>query len=181
MALGGVLALTGLVGMLVSGGAGESEEALATTTSVVATTTLPPTTTSPPGTTSTTLAATTTTAPLPTSATVDDSGLIRDFVALFNEAIGAADIDLLYEMLHPVVVELFDEELCRTFIQNEILLLVDYRLTGEIQGPVTQTIGGTTVEVYSGAVAFTFQGQDFDSEATFAIEDGAVRWFTECR
>ena len=169
VALGGIVAVIGLIGMVTSGDGGISEAASPTTTTIEDSET----------TTTTSRSATTTTQA--TTTTLDVTAEIEAFVEGFATAIEREDVDSLLATLHPAVPETFDEEICRTFIENEILLLLEYRLTGEIDGPNSQTIGSFTIDMYSGPVAFTFQGQDFESGASFAIEETGVTWFGECR
>ena len=176
-ALGGLLLIIGVVGMVTSGD--DSNGAIvapSTTTESLATAS----TTLSPSTTSTTAATTTTSVAATTTTTIDVVSEVETFVPTFADAIAREDIDYLYDTLHPVVTTLFEEDLCRTFIEAEILLLEDYRLTGDVTGPSTENIGGQVVETYRGPVAFGFQGQDFETGATFAYEQ-SVRWFTECR
>lgn len=179
-----LVALIGLVGWVTAGDGDEPEpEAVETTTTSELTTTTEATTTTtlPPTTTTSTLPQTTTTsAPTTTTTTFDTSGAIEDFVADFTNAIARQDVEFLISTIHPSVLTLFDEESCRTFIEEEILLLQDYRLTGDVEGPESQTIAGTPVNMFRAPVAFTFQGQEFTSEAGFAFEGPDVRWFTQC-
>jgi hypothetical protein len=182
MAGGLVLALVGLIGWLTAGGESEEmPEALdTTTTGAVATTGAPSTTTTSRPTTTTLPPTTTTTVPPTTTTTFDTSGAIEDFVVEFADAIGRQDLDFLMATIHPSVLALFDAESCRSFVEEEILLLENYRLTGEVEGPESQTIADTPVNMYRAPVAFTFQGQEFASEAGFAFEGPEVRWFTQC-
>ncbi len=178
MIIGGVfIALVGIAGWLFSG-AGDSEPPAtteATTTSLPAAGSQPSTTTTTTGptTTSTTVATTTTT-------TIDVAGAIETFVPTFADAIAREDIEFLIGTLHPSVFALFDEETCRSFISDEILLLEQYRLIGEVDGPTPQLVSEMEVEMYQAPVAFAFQGQEFTSEAAFALVEGQVRWFTQC-
>jgi hypothetical protein len=177
---GGLVAAIGLIGMFTSDD-GTGSEALPTSTT--ASQDIRTTTTTSVATTSTTQIADTTTTSVPatTTTTLDATAAIETFVEEFSVAIERQDVDSLMAALHPAVLEAFNEELCRSFIEDEILLLGDYRLTGPIQGPTPQNIGSFTVGMYTGPVAFTFQGQDFESDASFAIEANGVTWFTECR
>lgn len=176
-----MIALVGLIGWLAAGGdADETPEALDTTTTTAAATTSAPSTTTTIPPTTTTLPPTTTTVPPTTTTTFDTSGAVEDFVVEFADAIGRQDIEFLMDSIHPSVLALFDAESCRTFVEEEILLLEDYRLTGEVEGPESQTIADMPVNMYRAPVAFTFQGQEFASEAGFAFEGPEVRWFTQC-
>ncbi len=178
VALGGIVAAIGLIGMFVSNNGGDAEALLTTTTTIQDSET---TTTTSITATTTTQAITTTTSEATTTTTLDVTAEIEAFVEGFAAAIEREDIESLLATLHPAVLEAFDEETCQTFIENEILLLLDYRLTGEIDGPNSQTFGSFTVDMYTRPVAFTFQGQDFESGASFAIEETGVTWFAECR
>ena len=177
MMIGGVgIALAGIVGLLFSGGSG----------SQTASTTLAPTTTSPPLTTQQSISTTTTqlvpttTLPPATTTTIDANAAIQTFVPTFAEAIAIQDVEYLLDTLHPSVFALFDEETCRSFITDEILQLEQYRLIGEADGPTTQLVAETEVDMYQAPVAFAFQGQEFTSEAAFAFVENQVRWFTQC-
>jgi hypothetical protein len=183
MAAGGVLAIVGLIGMLGSGdasteaGPASSTPPTAATTTTASTTTV--TATTMPTVTiieSTTTASTTTTALQP-----DPVEVIQTFVPEFAGMIAADDVEGLFDTLHPAALETQDADLCRAFIEREIVALGDYRLTGDVTGPVATTFGSTTVDLYTAPVSFTYQGQSFDSTATFALVDGQVRWFTTCR
>ena len=83
--------------------------------------------------------------------------------------------------MDPAVLDLFDADLCRTFIEREILALDNYALTGDVTGPDTQSIGDRVFEAYTAPTSFVFQGQSFESPASFAFVDDEVRWFTNCR
>lgn len=178
MIIGGLfLALIGVAWWAVSGD-GESEPPATTETTATSlpTSTSQPsttTTTSEPTTTSTTVATTTTT-------TIDARGAIQTFVPAFAEAIARQDVEFLLGTLHPSVFVLFDEDTCRGFITDEILLLEQYRLIGEVDGPTSQLVAEMEVDMYQAPVAFAFQGQEFTSEAAFALVEGQVRWFTQC-
>lgn len=178
MMVGGVgIALIGILGWLFSSDGGSepaSTTVTANTTTSVATTqpALASTTTDPP--------ATTTTMPPVTTTTIDANAAIQTFVPTFADAIARQDVGYLLETLHPSVFALFDEEACRSFITDEILQLEQYRLIGEADGPTTQLVAETEVDMYQAPVAFAFQGQEFTSEAAFAFVEGQVRWFTQC-
>jgi hypothetical protein len=179
MVLGGLVVVVAIVGMVAGSGPAEPVAA-PTSTSTVMTTTTP----APTASTSTTAATTTSTMTVvetTTSTTVDPLTAIAAFVPEFAMMIAAGDAQGLFDTLHPAVLETQDPDLCKAFIEREILALVDYRLTGGVTGPVPTTFGSTTVDVYSGPVSFSYQGQTFDSTATFAMVDSGVRWFTTCR
>lgn len=166
MVVGALLVAAGIGGWVMSAG-GEPTTTVATST------------TAPDPTTTATLQVTTTAAPT-TTTTIDATGEIEEFVEAFVDAIAREDVEFLFETLHPAIISLFDEPACRTFISEDIVQLAEYRLIGEVDGPTLQSIGSTTVEMFRAPVAFTFQGEDFTSEATFAFDGSEVRWFTQC-
>ncbi len=191
---GAALVVAGIIGTVASDGEDGQAAPPETTTAPAATTaatTAPPATTNTPATTTaatttTTTATTTTSAPTTTAAPPPPAETIDAFVDRFAAAIGDADTAFLFERLHPVVFERHDPELCRTFIQREILTLVDYRLNGDLPEPTPRTYatpaGTTRIEShYEVPVAFGFGGDTFEVTASFAVEDGMVLWFTECR
>lgn len=188
MVLGAVVFTVGLVGFLradlVSAAAEEVEAATATLELFPVTTTSgaetaitagsPATTTtvavSPPATTTSTL-------PLET---------VEKFGLLFATAITERDADFLFDRLHPAVVGGFGANLCRTWIEQEILLLENYRLTGPVAGPVerpfTTPVGsGIIKNSFSAPVTFSFSGQEFESDGGFALVDSEMRWLGQCR
>jgi hypothetical protein len=136
---------------------------------------------------STTAVTTTPTTTTPTTTTPSTiavrppAELIAAFVDDYVAAIESGDVDFLLDRLHPAVLDQFDTELCRTFIEREILALRNYRLTGDIEGPTPESIGGRDFESYSAPIAFDFQGESFDGGASWGLVDGEVRWFTTCR
>ena len=111
---------------------------------------------------------------------------MEDFLVAFAAAIAAGDVDYLFDRLHPAVVGGYGPELCRTWIEVEILQLVDYQLTGPVEGPVGQPFTtpagtGTIEDAYSAPVSFVFQGQLFDVVGGFALIDSEMHWLGECR
>jgi hypothetical protein len=179
--LGAIAMTVGLIGMISSG----DGDTVAVTTTAGATTTSSTTTSAPTTTTTTTTATTSTTSSTTTTTTVAVPDLIGGFADMFRDSLDGADGTFAFETLHPVVVSTFGEELCRAYVDREVVLIRDYTLTGPIEGPtprVFETSGGeVTVDVYTAPVTFTFQGQQVDTTGAFAIVDGEVRWFTECR
>ena len=186
-AFGAVALSAGVIGLLV-GGDGEQPSPVATAAPVTAApATVPPTTLAPttlaPTTTvvETTVAPTTAPPEATTTTTAAADQTVEEFFPDYVAAIESGDVDFLFDRLHPAVVEQFDPELCRAFIEREILALGNYQVTGDVTGPAPQDIGGATYEVYSAPVSFDFQGESFEGTASFAVVDGEIRWFTTCR
>lgn len=202
LALGAVALVVAAVGTLAGGDGGGTAASTtsqapvttepATSAPETSTTTMEPPTTAAPTTTapaSTTVASTTTAAPVTTSSTttapVPTEEDVRAFIEAYAAAVAGGDGDFLVDRLHPVVLGSFDADACRTFVEEDILTLVDYRLAGDItRESRTFTVGGESVTVdplFVAPVAFTFQGVEFTVDATFAPVDGEMRWFSECR
>jgi hypothetical protein len=166
--LGLAIALVGMAGLLLDDGG--TPIAVGTTTSS-----------------STTTSTSTTTTTSPTTTTTDaQPESVEDFVALFALAIEAGDVEFLFDRLHPAAVGGFGAELCRTWIEDEVLQLGDYKLTGPVDGPRDQSFTtpagtGTIENAYSAPVSFVFQGQLFNAEAGFALIDTQMYWLGQCR
>ena len=111
---------------------------------------------------------------------------VEEFVDSYAAAIAAGDVGFLFDRLHPAAVGGFGADLCRAWIDGEILALGDYRLTGAVEGPLEQsftTPAGTGLieNAFRAPVSFVFQGQEFDAFAGFALVDGEMRWLGQCR
>lgn len=189
-ALGLVMIVIGIAGL----GGSEKTETFAATpatpvTSAAPTTTTPATTNTtseapPPTTTATTTTSTTTTSTTTTTAAPAPS--IEEFIVAYAAATASGDAAFLYDSLMPGLRDVFGEELCRGWVDREIVIISDYQLTGEVTGPIARTlnVGETTLNVdqyYEAPVKFTFQGESFDTVATFVVEDGQVYWIGACR
>ncbi len=123
--------------MFTSGNGGNGEARSTTTVQKIETTT-----TTSVATTTTEQVVTTTTKAATTTTTLDATAEIEAFVEEFAAAIEREDVDSLLATLHRAVLETFDEEVCQTFIENEILLLGDYRLTGDLADSSIRGCGG---------------------------------------
>lgn len=183
MVVGGVLSVVGAVGMLTGG-----DQTVEVPVAIDSTTTEPSTTstTEPPTTTTVSFSTTTgtpsTTEPPTTSTTtLPDPADVEVFVNQFVAWIEEADTAALVGRLHPVVVDEYGADLCRDFVEREILALENYRVTGSVTGPDASQFGSVDIDVYRVPVVFTFQGEEFASDAAFAFVDGAVHWFATCR
>ena len=65
-------------------------------------------------------------------------GLVKELVR-HSVAQQRLRVVLLYERLLPELRTAFGEELCRAWVDREILAISAYQLTGEITGPSTRT------------------------------------------
>lgn len=141
------------------------------------TTTLAPTTT----TTSEPETTTTTSTSSATTTSVDEKALVEEFIPMYRIAIQLENVDFLFDRLHPEVLNLSTPELCRDFIEREILALQEYEQIGPVEGPEVRDLGSGLESVYTVPVSFVFEGNSFEVTASYAVVDGEVRWFTECR
>ena len=112
---------------------------------------------------------------------MDEKQLVEQFIPMYRIAIQLANVDFLFDRLHPEVLTLSTPELCRDFIEREILALQEYEQTGPVEGPEVRDLGSGLESVYTVPVSFVFQGTSFEATASYAVVDGQVRWFTECR
>ena len=176
MVVGILLTVVGAAGFALDG----DDLPVAATTSSTASTSAVPTTTSAPSTTAptttTTTAATTTTSPPET---------VEEFALAFAAALDRGDADFVFDRLHPIVIAIHDEASCRATVEDRVLLITDYRLTGPVSGPesVDFTVSNrviTVSEQFRAPVAFGFQGTEVETEGVFALLDGEIRWFTDC-
>jgi hypothetical protein len=184
MALGLAVVVTAVV-LGVSSSSDDQSVAAETTTTVGLATTGEPSTSTPIQTTSTTSSSITTTSLPTTTSTARPPETVEEFVDLFAAALASGDRAFVLNRLHPDVADAYAAGVCETWVDNEIMALSDYRLTGNPSGPVDKnvTIAGQQVtieQVYSAPVSFTFGGQNFDSSADFALVDGAVYWLGVC-
>lgn len=204
MGIGLVALLMGGVGSLLRDQGAQRAEALtastATTTSsmeqgtpstldgtTLATSTVPPTDAVETTTTAsvTTITPTTTSAATTPTTAVAPETAIAAFIEEFGSAIAAEDVGWLFDHLHTAMILGYGEDVCRSFITNEILLLGQYTLTGAITGPASKTlvtnVGEVIVEaIFEAEISFVFQGRTIDATAEFVLED-EVTWLAICR
>lgn len=194
MGLGMAMLVTAGVGALVLGTNGQGvaaspqvleptttgpSDTTAASTEPASTVATPSATTTPAPTTSTT-----TTAPATTTTQAPDAA-IAAFIGDFAAAISAQDTDWLLDHLHPAMILGYGEDVCRKFINDEILELKQYTLVGSVVGPVSKTlstgIGDVDVSgIYTAETSFVFQGTPFDAKAEFVLGD-SITWLATCR
>jgi hypothetical protein len=167
-----------LVGLLMLGGSDEPEPT--TTTTLIAnpttTTTLAPTTTT---------TATTTTSPSTTTTTTPPETL-EEFVVAYRAALDSDDVAFLVSRLHPKIVEIHGDELCRAWVEREVVNLDDYQIIGEVSGPADEMFTApdgsqfAIADKFSTTASFTFQGTPGESPADFALVEGVMHWLGTC-
>jgi hypothetical protein len=199
MGIGLLLTVAGVV-WLATGDFGSDAAAAPVTTTAAATTAAPTaaatTTTAGAPATTTTIASTTTTAPTmttaapgtttgaPTTTTASSAETLDEFIAEYQAALADDDSGFLFDRLHPVVLALFDADTCRAYIDREIVTIASYTMTGT---PTTRAAafdtpdGPVNVDLIEAPIHFEFQGQGVDTTGQFALVDGQIRWFTQCR
>ncbi len=173
--MGGGAALI-LIGVLML--AGPTEPAPTTTTAIAA-----PTTT----TTAATTTSTTTTTTAPTTTTTLPPETVEAFVATYRAALDADDVEFLFTRLHPQIIEIHSAELCRAWVEREVVNLDNYQIAGDVTGPADEMFtapDGTQFAIadkFSTTISFTFEGQATESPAEFALVDGVMYWLGTCR
>lgn len=185
--LGSTLVISGVLGTVLPGDheavaaptSSPTSAAVATTGESAVTSEAPPATTAPE---STTASSTTTTTTEPS----EPDETVEEFADAFARALQNGDSGFVFRRLHPVVLERHDEQLCRDYVEREVMQIEDYRLTGPPTGPTPATFNAPNGEVsvdelWRAPVSFTFQGQPVDTEGAFAVVDGQMHWFTDCR
>lgn len=191
MGIGVILTLAGVVWLL-TGDFGSDTTAspavttTATPTTAAATTTVASTTTTSeaPTTTTTTEPATTTSTTNAPTTTAAPAETLEDFVAEYQAALADDDSDFLFARLHPVVLAMFDAELCRAYIDREIVTIESYTMVGTATNRAVSfdtPDGPVNVDLIEAPIHFDFQGQGVDTTGQFAVVDGQMRWFTQCR
>lgn len=145
----------------------------------------PTTSSSVPSTTTTSHPASTTTSSTSTSTTVPND-TVESFVEAFSIALDQGDRAFVFGRLHPVVIDSWGEELCSAWVDREIMALGEYSLEGPPDGPsdhsVSTPAGTVTVpDYYTAPVSFTFEGQPFEAEGTFATIGPEMYWLGQCR
>jgi len=147
----------------------------ATTTTVAPTTTTPTMTTAAPG----------TTTDAPTTTTMASSGeTLEEFIAEYQAALADDDSGFLFDRLHPVVLAMFDADLCRAYIDREIVTIESYTMVGTATNRAVSfdtPDGPVNVDLIEAPIHFDFRGQGVDTTGQFALVDGQMRWFTQCR
>ena len=205
---GGILVVVSVLGVVLGWGDGGSPTvAAADSPAEETTTTAPPSTTARPSTTSespttsttstttsttststtTSTTSTSTTSTTTTTTTISSEDALAAFIQQFALDIANGDTEALMATLNPAVILGSGEQLCRDFVEREILALGDYQLIGDVNGPSSKsvdTVAGTiTVDnIYEAQVSFVFGGQSFDSRADFVRDDdGQISWLATCR
>jgi hypothetical protein len=166
-----------LAGALTLGGSGDEAPTTTTVQAAVATTTTAVTITTTTITTTTTAATTTTVA----------AETLEQFVESYRAALDTDDVGFLFDRLHPRVVGIYGSDLCRAWVAREVVGLDNYEIAGEVTGPADEMFtasDGTRFAIadkFSTTITFTIQGQDFETEAGFALVEGVMYWLGTCR
>ncbi len=111
---------------------------------------------------------------------------VAGFIEAFSSALASRDTAFVEARLHPDVKDAFGTELCRTWIEREIMALSDYQLISIDGGPVTKQLtfpGGnrTVPDIYDVTVSFVFSGQTFTNPTDIALVGTQMYWLGECR
>lgn len=111
---------------------------------------------------------------------------VEGFVTAFGAAIATGDEDFVVARLHPVFIDTYGQELCRTWIAQEIMELSSYELVSVDGGPRSQLYAfsggeGTIDNVFDATVTFTYRGELLTNPTSFALVDGEMHWLGQCR
>jgi hypothetical protein len=137
----------------------------------------------PPTEATTTVQATTTSSELDPTTTVgvfDEVAAVEEFIEDFAGAIESGDAAFLFESLHPAVKATYEEEVCRSHIDDQVLSVENYGQAGPIVGPFDAEFGEFPITSYEAGVAFEIDGEPMEETAVFSLTEGVVRWFAEC-
>lgn len=148
-------------------------------TSPTSTTTIEPT----PAETTTTVVETTTTVGPESTTTIglfDEVAAVEAFIGEFAGAVESGDAAFLFERLHPAVKATYEEDLCRGYVDDLILLHENYRQEGPVIGPFDSEFGEFSITSYEALVGFELDGDSVEETAVFSLTEGVVRWFAEC-
>ena len=186
LALGTVVVALVVVWLVLSIGGNGTPPTSTTTTSepppTDTTTTALETTTTAFVTTTPAIETTTTAEPSPTTpdGVFDEVGAVEAFVEDFAEAIDAGDSSFLFERLHPAVKATYEDDMCRAYIDDRVLLIDDYRQVGPVIGPFDSEFGEFPITSYEVRVSFEIDADPTEEQAVFSLTEGVVRWFAEC-
>jgi hypothetical protein len=111
--------------------------------------------------------------------------MVAAFIDDFSTALRTGDEEFVFTRLHPEIVAAFGADLCRTWIQTEIMALSDYALDGAIAGPTTGILNTSNGQLalpdrYTAPVTFGFGGQDFAATADYVLLDDFVYFTGTC-
>jgi hypothetical protein len=110
---------------------------------------------------------------------------VEDFVAVFNAAFDAGDATTLFERLHPIVLDVFDAGMCRSYLDDIVSTTppaITVREVGapadwdwEVDGQVVTVANAIPVEVERDVGS-----QTVIQEVHYARSGDELRWFTDC-
>ncbi len=111
---------------------------------------------------------------------------VAAFIEDFASALASGDTTFVEARLHPDVKDAFGLELCRAWIEREIMALSNYELISIDGGPVAKQLtfpGGirTVADMYEVTVSFVFGGQTFTNPTDLALVGTKMYWLGECR
>jgi len=110
---------------------------------------------------------------------------IGSFVTVFNAAFQDKNVDHLYQLLHPEVIDLYGEESCRAYLAGivETPTSLEY-IDAYYVGGWNFERDGTVIPVdfaYAVFANFTSNEQTIQQELHLTLPgDDSVRWFTDC-
>lgn len=187
MAGGAVLVVVAVIGFVASGDGGAESAAATTSPTTDSTATSSTSSTSSSTTSSTTTSSTTTTSTTTTTTTTTiDLETAEEFAQAYAAALASGDVEFVWSRLHAAIKEGFGEDLCRAWVEREVMLLMDYVLISVNGGPLAKQFampsGSVTVaDVYDVTVSFMFQGEPFTADSDYAQVGTEMNWLGVCR
>jgi hypothetical protein len=121
---------------------------------------------------------------IPGAGTGAHGDLVAAFYRQFERAMRRNDATVLFDHLHPMVVERYSESVCRAYVDSLVRSdsIVQLVAIGPAE-PFGWTADGVTTPVDNG-IAVRLRGgppgQPIESDDHVAVVDGKVRWFTDC-
>jgi hypothetical protein len=116
--------------------------------------------------------------------TSSNSDLVAAFYRQFERAMRRNDANVLFEHLHPLVVDRYGASVCRAFVDSLVKgdSVVQLLAIGPSE-PFTWIADGLTTPIEQG-VAVRVRGgppgRSIEADDHVAVVDGTVRWFTDC-
>jgi hypothetical protein len=121
----------------------------------------------------------------PAALTPGAAELIQSFVGVFNAAFADGNVDHLYQLLHPSVIDLYGEEACRAYLGTIVETPTTLEYIGATKvGPWSFERDDNSIPVdfaYAVQANFTTNDQTAQQELHLVLPgDESVRWFTDC-
>lgn len=120
--------------------------------------------------------------------TTDSLATVETFYMGWNAAFEAQDVDTLFELLHPAVLEVYGADVCRAYLESVIRNPVSVDVQGATDLPQWDWPADDRLVPIDGAIAVdaavTSGGQTVNQEVHLAWDESSgtsrLAWFTDC-